>query len=95
MSHRPLAPSQRVLSALRADWGSVLTLEAGTWMSEKRLPLEGGAPRSESKIYMAAGDSHTATTLSQRQLRRMRSKRSMITISWFKIATFDLIRHGP
>ena len=29
--------------------------------SENSLPLEGGAPRSESKIYMTAGGSHTAT----------------------------------
>ena len=27
----------------------------------KSLPLEGGAPRSESKIYMTAGGSHTST----------------------------------
>ena len=40
--------------------------------SEERLPLEGGAPRSESKIYMTAGGSHTSTTLAQRQLRLMR-----------------------
>ena len=59
-----------------------------------RLPLEGGAPRSEFKIYMTAGGSHTATTLAQRQLRLMRSKRSTITMGWYKIATFDLIRHG-
>ena len=59
-----------------------------------RLPLEGGAPRSESKIYMTAGGSHTSTTLAQRQLRLMRSKRSTITMGWYKIATFDLIRHG-
>ena len=59
-----------------------------------RLPLEGGAPRSEFKIYMTAGGSHTSTTLAQRQLRLMRSKRSTITMGWYKIATFDLIRHG-
>ena len=32
--------------------------------------------------------------LAQLSLRLMRSKLSTITISWFKIATFDLIRHG-
>ena len=64
---------------------------AGT---EKSLPLEGGAPRSESKIYMTAGGSHTSTTLAQRQLRLMRSKRSTITMGRYKIATFDLIRHA-
>ena len=59
-----------------------------------RLPLEGGAPRSEFKIYMTAGGSHASTTLAQRQLRLMRSKLSTITMGWYKIATFDLIRHG-
>ena len=29
------------------------------------LPLEGGAPRSESEIYMTAGGSHTSTTVSR------------------------------
>ena len=33
--------------------------------AEKSLPLEGGAPRSESKIYMTAGGSHTSTTVSR------------------------------
>ena len=33
--------------------------------------------------------------LAQRQLRRMRSKLPIITISWYNTATFDLIRHGP
>ena len=32
--------------------------------------------------------------LAQRQLRLMRSKLKIITMSWYKIATFDLIRHG-
>ena len=32
--------------------------------------------------------------LAQRQLRLMRSKRSIITISWYNTATFDLIRHA-
>ena len=61
----------------------------------KRKPSPGGcAPRSESKIYMTAGGSHTSTTLAQRQLRLMRSKRSTITMGRYKIATFDLIRHA-
>ena len=34
---------------------------------EKSLPLEGGAPRSESKIYMTAGGSHTAATVSRQR----------------------------
>ena len=62
--------------------------------TEQRLPLEGGAPRSEFKIFMTAGGSHTSTTLAQRQLRLMRSKLQIIAISWYKIATFDLIRSG-
>ena len=32
--------------------------------------------------------------LAQRQLRLMRSKRSIITISWYDAVTFDLIRHA-
>ena len=32
--------------------------------------------------------------LAQRQLRLMRSKLQIIAISWYKIATFDLIRSG-
>ena len=32
--------------------------------------------------------------LAQRQLRLMRSKRSIIAISWYDAVTFDLIRHG-
>ena len=41
---------------------------------EKSLPLEGGAPRSESKIYMTAGGSHTSTTVVRLKPDRMRSK---------------------
>ena len=40
------------------------SIDAVTDGTEKSLPLEGGAPRSESKIYMTAGGSHTSTTLS-------------------------------
>ena len=69
-------------------------IDAGLAGIEKSLPLEGGAPRSESKIYMTAGGSHTSTTLAQRQLRLMRSKLKIITMGWYKIATFDLIRSG-
>ena len=32
--------------------------------------------------------------LAQRQLRLMRSKRSIVTISWYDAVTFDLIRHA-
>ena len=45
---------------------------AGT---EKSLPLEGGAPRSESKIYMTAGGSHTSTTVVRLKPDRMRGGR--------------------
>ena len=55
----------------------------GGWCSAQRI-----------RICMTAGGSHTATTLSQRQLRLMRSKRSIIAISWYDAVTFDLIRHG-
>ena len=37
------------------------SIDAVTDGTEKSLPLEGGAPRSESKIYMTAGGSHTST----------------------------------
>ena len=60
----------------------------------QRLPLEGGAPRSESEIYMTAGGSHTSAMLAQLSLRLMRSKLKIIAMSWYKIATFDLIRSG-
>ena len=55
----------------------------GGWCSAQRI-----------RICMTAGGSHTATTLAQRQLRLMRSKRSIIAISWYDAVTFDLIRHG-
>ena len=42
--------------------------------SENSLPQEGGAPRSESKIYMTAGGSHTSTTVVRLKPDRMRSK---------------------
>ena len=32
--------------------------------------------------------------LAQRQLRLMRSKLPIITIGWYDVVTFDLIRHG-
>ena len=38
-------------------------IDAVTDDTEQSLPLEGGAPRSESKIYMTAGGSHTSTTV--------------------------------
>ena len=46
----------------------------------QRLPLEGGAPRSESEIYMTAGGSHTSTMLAQLSLRLMRSKLIVISL---------------
>ncbi len=59
---------------------------------EESLPLEGGAPRSESKIYMTASGSHTSTIVVRLKPYRMRSK---ITASYrpvVKIDRFDLIR---
>ena len=41
------------------------SIDAVTDGTEKSLPLEGGAPRSESKIYMTAGGSHTSTTVAR------------------------------
>ena len=38
-------------------------IDAVTDGTEQSLPLEGGAPRSESKIYMTAGGSHSSTTV--------------------------------
>ena len=61
---------------------------AGT---EKSLPLEGGAPRSESKIYMTASGSHTSTMVVRLEPDRMRSK---VTASYHLmviIDSFDLI----
>ena len=57
----------------------------------KSLPLEGGAPRSESKIYMTAGGSHTSTTVVRLKPDRMRSK---VTASYKLVViifSFDLI----
>ena len=55
----------------------------GGWCSAQRI-----------KRDMTAGGSHTFSALAQRQLRLMRSKLKIITISWCKLVTFDLIRHG-
>ena len=55
------------------------------------LPLEGGAPRSESKIYMTASGSHTSTMVVRLKPDRMRSK---VTASYQPIViidSFDLI----
>ena len=70
----------------------VVKIDAATDGTEQRLPLEGGAPRSESKIYMTAGGSHTSATVVRLKPDRMRSK---VTVSYqpmVKIDSFDLIR---
>ena len=55
------------------------------------LPLEGGAPRSESKIYMTAGGSHTSTTVVRPQPDRMRSKVAALYQPVVIVRSFDLI----
>ena len=57
----------------------------------KSLPLEGGAPRSESKIYMTAGGSHTSTTVVRLKPDRMRSKVAILYQLMAMIFSFDLI----
>ena len=57
----------------------------------KSLPLEGGAPRSESKIYMTAGGSHTSTTVVRLKPDRMRSKVTASYQLMVMISNFDLI----
>ena len=59
--------------------------------AERSLPLEGGAPRSESKIYMTAGGSHTSTTVVRLKPGRMRSKVTALYRPMVMIGSFDLI----
>ena len=58
---------------------------------EKSLPLEGGAPRSESKIYMTASGSHTSTMVVRLKPDRMRSKVAILYHPMVIIFSFDLI----
>ena len=58
---------------------------------EKSLPLEGGAPRSESKIYMTASGSHTSTMVVRLKPDRMRSKVAALYQLMVMIGSFDLI----
>ena len=53
--------------------------------------MEGGAPRSESKIYMTAGGSHTSTTVVRLKPDRMRSKVTASYRPMVMIGSFDLI----
>ena len=65
--------------------------DVAEFTERQSLPLEGGAPRSESKIYMTAGGSHTSTTVVRLKPDRMRSK---VTASYQPIViidSFDLI----
>ena len=55
------------------------------------LPLEGGAPRSESKIYMTASGSHTSTMVVRLKPDRMRSKVAILYHPMVIIFRFDLI----
>ena len=59
--------------------------------SEGSLPLEGGAPRSESKIYMTASGSHTSTMVVRLKPDRMRSKVAILYHPMVIIFSFDLI----
>ena len=54
--------------------------------TDQSFPLEGGAPRSESKIYMTAGGSHTSTTVVRLKPNRMRSK---VTASYKLVVIID------
>ena len=53
--------------------------------------MEGGAPRSESKVYMTAGGSHTSTTVVRLKPDRMRSKVTASYQLMVIIDRFDLI----
>ena len=66
-------------------------IDAATDGTEQRLPLEGGAPRSESKIYMTAGGSYTSATVVRLKPDRMRSKVTASYQPMVKIDRFDLI----
>ena len=63
----------------------------GSAGTEKSLPLEGGAPRSESKIYMTASGSHTSTMVVRLKPDRMRSKVAVLHQPMVIIGSFDLI----
>ena len=66
-------------------------IDAVTDGTEQSLPLEGGAPRSESKIYMTASGSHTATMVVRPKPDRMRSKVAILYQLMAMICSFDLI----
>ena len=67
------------------------SIDAVTDGTEKSLPLEGGAPRSESKIYMTASGSHTSTMVVRLKPDRMRSKVAILYQPMVIIDRFDLI----
>ena len=69
----------------------VVKIDAATDGTEQRLPLEGGAPRSESKIYMTASGSHTSTMVVRLKPDRMRSKVAILYHPMVIIFSFDLI----
>ena len=71
-----------------------MKIDAETDGTEKSLPLEGGAPRSESKIYMTASGSHTSTTVVRLKPDRMRSKVTAWYQPMVRIDSFDLIRRN-
>ncbi len=71
--------------------GRAFDKKQGLARSEKSLPLEGGAPRSESEIYMTAGGSHTSTTVVRLKPDRMRSKVTALYQPMVMIGSYDLI----
>ena len=65
--------------------------DVAEFTERQSLPLEGGAPRSESKIYMTASGSHTSTMVVRLKPDRMRSKVAILYHPMVIIFSFDLI----
>ena len=78
-------------TGLPVTGGVSLPKKLGVKVSEKSLPLEGGAPHSESKIYMTASGSHTSTMVVRPKPDRMRSKVAILYQLMAMICSFDLI----
>ena len=98
------------LTAMRKiafPWGKVATLMGGRMRGGTQFDFEcrgGGMPRppvyNSRVVKIDAATDGTEQRLplegklAQRQLRLMRSKLKIITMGWYKSATFDLIRSG-
>ena len=99
LEHQKSAQKSADLLRKAFPWGKVATLLGGRMRdgrgcqrsTDQSLPLEGGAPRSESKIYMTAGGSHTSTTVVRLKPDRMRSKVTASYRPMVMIGSFDLI----